>query len=44
MDDEFSNKIVYKDLVPNGSEILVDNENKKDYVKKLTEVKMTNSI
>jgi Ubiquitin-protein ligase len=36
--------LVMKELIPGGSEIYVDNENKKDYVKKFCEAKMITEI
>lgn len=37
-------ELVMKELIPGGSEILVENKNKKDYVKKFCEAKMIHEI
>ena len=36
--DPLTNKVVYKDLIPNGKDIPITNKNKKLYVKKYTEI------
>ena len=41
---DFMGQTVTKELIPGGAEIMVDELNKKDYVKKFCEMKMTKEI